>query len=141
MLLFRQSAAWHLFSRSARSLGLAVAVGLGGLGATDVVVSREMAEATPSVRLSSLPVQAQTTQNLILAGGPFPYSKDGTIFANRERVLPSKRRGYYREYTVPTPGSRTRGARRIVCGGQPATQPENCFYTADHYQSFYLIQK
>jgi ribonuclease T1 len=78
---------------------------------------------------------------LILAGGPFPYSKDGSFFGNRERILPFQRRGYYREYTVQTPGARTRGARRIICGGQQPTQPENCFYTADHYQSFYLIQE
>lgn len=91
------------------------------------------------VAWSALPPQAQDTHRLIRAGGPFPYSKDGTVFGNRERLLPSQARGYYREYTVPTPQSRDRGARRIVCGGlQPAT-PEACWYSDDHYASFRLI--
>lgn len=91
------------------------------------------------VKLASLPTQAQTTHQLILAGGPFPYSKDGTVFGNRERLLAAKPRGYYREYTVKTPGARNRGARRIVCGGKPPTQPDTCFYTDDHYASFKRI--
>lgn len=95
--------------------------------------------ASGSVALTSLPVEAQTTHRLVLSGGPFPYKKDGTVFGNRERLLPSKPRGYYREYTVKTPGSRDRGARRIVCGGQPPTQPAACFYTDDHYSSFRRI--
>ena len=89
--------------------------------------------------LATLPPQAQTTHRLILSGGPFPYSKDGTVFGNRERLLPAKARGHYREYTVKTPGSRDRGARRIICGGKPPTQPEACFYTDDHYASFKQI--
>ncbi len=97
------------------------------------------AEASAAVALSTLPPQAQQTHRLILNGGPFPHAKDGTVFGNRERQLPSKARGYYREYTVRTPGSRDRGARRIVCGGVPPTQPESCFYTADHYASFRRI--
>ncbi len=95
--------------------------------------------ASGAVALTSLPVEAQTTHRLVLSGGPFPYKKDGTVFGNRERLLPSKPRGYYREYTVKTPGSRDRGARRIVCGGQPPTQPAACFYTDDHYSSFRRI--
>ena len=91
------------------------------------------------VALAALPQQAQTTHQLILKGGPFPFSKDGTVFGNRERLLPPKARGFYREYTVKTPGSRDRGARRIICGGEPPTQPEACFYTDDHYASFKLI--
>lgn len=91
------------------------------------------------VALSALPPQAQVAHQLILAGGPFPYSKDGIVFGNRERLLPPKARGHYREYTVETPGSRDRGARRIVCGGKPVTQPEACFYTDDHYASFRRI--
>ena len=71
--------------------------------------------------------------------GPFPYAKDGIVFGNRERVLPRRERGFYREYTVRTPGSRDRGARRIVCGGRQPTDPEACFYTADHYASFQRI--
>lgn len=94
------------------------------------------ASSAVSVALSALPPEAQRTQQLILSGGPFPYSKDGTVFGNRERLLPQQRRGYYREYTVPTPGERDRGARRIVCGGLQPTRPDACYYTADHYASF-----
>jgi ribonuclease T1 len=90
----------------------------------------------PTVELSGLPRQAQQTHALILSGGPFPYAKDGTVFGNRERLLPRHPRGYYREYTVKTPGSRDRGARRLVCGGKPPTAPVACYYTEDHYASF-----
>jgi ribonuclease T1 len=92
-----------------------------------------------SVALASLPAEAQQTQQLILRGGPFPYRKDGSTFGNRERQLPAKPRGFYKEYTVKTPGSSDRGARRIVCGGPRPAQPEACFYTADHYASFRRI--
>ena len=91
------------------------------------------------VPLSALPVQAQAVHQRILAGGPFRYAKDGTVFGNRERILPRQPRGHYREYTVPTPGERDRGARRIVCGGKELRQPETCFYTGDHYYSFKRI--
>ena len=74
-----------------------------------------------------------------MSGGPFPYEKDGTVFGNRERLLPANPRGYYREYTVAAPGARNRGARRIVCGGRQPTQPDACYYTADHYASFSRI--
>ncbi|MEZ5628008.1 MAG: ribonuclease domain-containing protein [Rhodocyclaceae bacterium] len=90
----------------------------------------------PNGELAWLPPEALTTLTLIERGGPFPYRKDGTTFHNRERLLPQKPRGYYREYTVPTPGERTRGARRIVTGGTP---PEIYYYTADHYRSFRRI--
>ncbi|MFO1264481.1 MAG: ribonuclease [Rhodoferax sp.] len=93
---------------------------------------------TETVAISQLPPQGITTYQLILQGGPFPYEKDGVVFGNRERLLPSEKRGYYREYTVPTPGAAHRGTRRIVCGG-PATTPDACFYTADHYASFRRI--
>ena len=97
------------------------------------------AQQLETVSLSELPSQARTTHRLILKGGPFPFEKDGTVFGNRERLLPAKKRGYYREYTVKTPWSRDRGARRIVCGGHPPTQPEACYYTSDHYNSFRKI--
>lgn len=93
----------------------------------------------PPVALTTLPREAQATHRLILKGGPFPYQKDGTVFFNRERLLPRQPRGHYREYTVKTPGARNRGARRIVCGGIPPNQPEVCFYTSDHYASFSRI--
>ena len=86
---------------------------------------------------AGLPPEAIETLALIQRGGPFPYRKDGTTFQNRERLLPAKPRGYYREYTVPTPGSRDRGARRIVAGCNP---PEVFYYTADHYSSFRQIE-
>jgi ribonuclease T1 len=88
---------------------------------------------------SELPPQGQETYERIRQGGPFPYDKDGVVFGNRERALPAEKRGYYREYTVKTPGSRDRGARRIVCGGKPAV-PDACYYTADHYSSFRKIE-
>ncbi|MCV2419663.1 ribonuclease [Paucibacter sp. DJ2R-2] len=93
-----------------------------------------------SVALTALPREAQTTHRLILAGGPFPYRKDGTVFGNRERILPRQARGYYHEYTVRTPGARNRGARRLVCGGLPPTRPDVCYYTDDHYSSFKRVQ-
>lgn len=85
---------------------------------------------------SWLPPEAFDTLALIEAGGPFPYDRDGTVFQNREGRLPSQPRGHYREYTVPTPGSRDRGARRIVTGGDP---PVEFYYTDDHYRSFRRI--
>jgi len=75
---------------------------------------------------------------LIAQGGPFPHDKDGVVFGNRERLLPINNRGYYREYTVRTPGVSHRGKRRIVCGGKPRV-PDVCYYTADHYASFRKI--
>lgn len=92
-----------------------------------------------TVPLSALPAQAGTTYRLVLSSGPFPYPKDGVVFGNRERVLPRAARGFYREYTVPTPGDRHRGARRIVCGGAVTTKPEACYYTGDHYTTFQRI--
>jgi ribonuclease T1 len=103
------------------------------------VQARGPVDGLATVALSALPAEAQQTQRLIHAGGPFPYPKDGVVFGNRERQLPRRERGFYREYTVPTPGSRDRGARRIVCGGQRPQQPDACYYTADHYASFKLI--
>ena len=90
------------------------------------------------IAIAELPPAGRVTYELIRAGGPFPFDKDGVVFGNRERQLPPERRGYYREYTVKTPGSRDRGARRIVCGG-PARAPHACYYTADHYASFRKI--
>lgn len=91
-----------------------------------------------TITVAELPRQGVQTYELIHRGGPFPYEKDGLVFGNRERLLPAQKRGYYREYTVKTPGSRNRGARRLVCGG-PAHQPDICYYTADHYASFRQI--
>ncbi len=81
----------------------------------------------------ALPREAHDTIRLIQRGGPFPHRQDGSVFGNRENRLPRKPRGYYREYTVDTPGLNHRGARRIVTGGDP---PEVWYYTDDHYDSF-----
>jgi ribonuclease T1 len=89
------------------------------------------------VRLADLPPQARQTVALIDAGGPFPYAKDGATFNNFEGVLPTRPRGYYREYTVKTPGERDRGARRIVTGDRD----RELFYTADHYETFARVQR
>jgi ribonuclease T1 len=89
---------------------------------------------------NDLPPEAQETLVLIAQGGPFPYRRDGIEFRKFEKLLPLKERGHYREYTVNTPGVKHRGARRIVCGGNPPTRPAACYYTADHYQSFSKIQ-
>jgi ribonuclease T1 len=101
------------------------------------VSGRESPSST--VAVSALPAEGRTTLDLIRAGGPFPYPRDGVVFSNRERLLPAKPRGHYHEYTVPTPSAKTRGARRIVCGGTAATLSE-CYYSNDHYQSFRKIQ-
>lgn len=95
------------------------------------------ADNAPAVDSTALPAEAVATLQLIARGGPFPYRQDGTVFQNREGLLPGKPRGYYREYTVPTPGARDRGARRIVTGGDP---PSDYYYTNDHYRSFRRIE-
>lgn len=92
--------------------------------------------AVQEVALSTLPVEAKETLRLIKQGGPFPYARDGIVFGNYEKRLPKKQRGYYHEYTVKTPGVRNRGARRIVCG-----PPAECYYTADHYETFKRIRE
>lgn len=99
-----------------------------------------LAESTAAVSVAELPVQGRETFERIHQGGPFAYEKDGVVFGNRERLLPPEKRGYYREYTVKTPGSRDRGTRRIICGGQPKS-PDVCYYTADHYASFRKIRQ
>jgi ribonuclease T1 len=130
----------------ARKLGLAITAALALSSALTVVapaaakgVQDTTGTVTETVSLVNLPKEAQTTERLIRAGGPFPHDKDGVVFGNRERILPKSPRGFYREYTVKTPGSRNRGARRIVCGGPIAVNPEACFYSDDHYASFRRI--
>ena len=122
---------------AAQKFGLALLLGAAFLGGA--AQARGVPADLDSVPLAELPQQARQTEQLIRSGGPFPYAKDGTVFGNRERQLPREKRGYYREYTVKTPGSRDRGARRIVCGGAKPAAPEACYYTADHYASFKRI--
>ncbi|MEO8005820.1 MAG: ribonuclease domain-containing protein [Betaproteobacteria bacterium] len=101
-----------------------------------VNVGARSTEKNPSTAIPAehLPREARETLALIHRGGPFPYPRDGIIFANRERRLPSAPRGTYREYTVPTPGSRDRGARRIIAEGD-----RQFWYTSDHYRTFMRI--
>jgi ribonuclease T1 len=111
---------------------LALAAGFGSAAAR---------QSLDSIALSSLPPEAQRTLQLIKQGGPFPYpKKDGSTFGNYEKRLPYQPRGHYREYTVPTPGSRDRGARRIIAGSPPETSGEY-YYTDDHYRSFRRIRE
>lgn len=88
------------------------------------------------VAFGALPREAQETVRLVQRGGPFPYDRDGVVFENREGLLPHHERGYYHEYTVPTPGSADRGARRLVTAGKSLTHPEAWYYSDDHYRSF-----
>lgn len=94
----------------------------------------------PSVDITALPFEAQRTIMLIKQGGPYPYPKDGAVFGNYERLLPERKRGYYREFTVATRGERGRGARRIITGGD-AAEPTEYYYTDDHYASFRRIRE
>jgi ribonuclease T1 len=90
----------------------------------------------PVVAEDRLPAEARATLELIDAGGPFPYDRDGVVFENREELLPERDLGYYAEYTVPTPGADDRGARRIVTG-----EGDEFYYTTDHYRSFVEIDR
>ncbi|HEY3460304.1 MAG TPA: ribonuclease [Casimicrobiaceae bacterium] len=105
-----------------------------------VASARERSIGHDEIDLRALPREAREVLMLIHAGGPFRYERDGVVFGNRERSLPSRPRGYYHEYTVRTPGLRTRGARRIVCGGSRRA-PEVCYYTDDHYATFKRIRE
>ena len=117
------------------TVSLALASVLPGTAA----VARSSVPEMATVAVTALPPEAQATERLIRAGGPFPYPKDGSVFGNRERQLPAQRRGFYREYTVTTPGARNRAAKRIVCGGYQVTTPQACYYTDDHYATFRRI--
>jgi ribonuclease T1 len=107
-----------------------------GLAFIPAQAQKGPARATGEVAVRDLPKEARETLALIKKGGPFPYAKDGVVFGNREGQLPKQKRGYYHEYTVKTPGERTRGPRRIVAG-----PPGEYWYTDDHYQSFRRIRE
>ncbi|MDI3405292.1 ribonuclease [Streptomyces cavernicola] len=127
--------------RIATGIALAAALLVGGPVAANAAPAPVPATATATaaavgdICYSALPPEAHDTLDLIEAGGPYPYPQDGTVFQNREGLLPSQDSGYYHEYTVETPGSDDRGARRIVTG--EADQED--YYTADHYESFDLV--
>ena len=128
-----------------RSIALVVVVALSNGLLVPTVQARPAPEATTPIgviRAADLPPEGRQVLARIRAGGPFVSHRDGIVFANRERILPGQTRGYYAEYTVPTPGSATRGARRIIAGrgaaGDFRTSGEY-YYTSDHYQSFRRI--
>ena len=126
--------------RLRRGLVSALLVSIGSLPMSAVEAwSLGKSSSDDAVALADLPKEARATHQLIREGGPFPYEKDGSVFGNRERILPREPRGFYREYTVPTPWARDRGARRIICGGQEVRNPDVCYYTQDHYASFRRI--
>ena len=125
----------------ARRYWFAVLMGFILLACTFLVQARSPQEVQLQTTLlvTDLPREGQTTSQNLRKGSPFPFEKDGTVLGHRERLLPREARGFYREYTVRTPGVRHRGARRIVCGGPVPTEPNACYYTEDHYASFRLI--
>lgn len=131
---------WNAFARGARRWMAAGLLGSACLLLASPGAARQSAliDQPATVSLAELPAQARVIHARIRDGGPFPYDKDGSVFGNYERQLPARKRGYYREYTVRTPGVRGRGGRRIVCGGAPRT-PDTCYYTQDHYTSFRTI--
>ncbi|MEU5460400.1 ribonuclease domain-containing protein [Streptomyces althioticus] len=134
-------------ARSGAAAALLSVLLLGGGGAFSAPAAHAApalpaaAPAAPSVLAvgdicyGDLPSEAHDTLDLIEQGGPFPFEQDGTVFQNREGILPGRSTGYYHEYTVITPGSPTRGARRIVTG----EEYQEDYYTADHYASFDLV--
>ncbi|GAA0620277.1 ribonuclease domain-containing protein [Streptomyces crystallinus] len=105
-----------------------------GATASGAAATPGWAKGMATVRADRLPPEARQTLALIDRGGPYPYSKDGTVFGNFEKALPQQKRGYYHEYTVNTPKSRDRGARRLVTG-----QSGEIYYTGDHYKSFKAV--
>ncbi|MEV6777737.1 ribonuclease domain-containing protein [Streptomyces syringium] len=132
----------HRFARTAALAVLAssflfgTAVAAPAATAAPTYRSTVAVKAVGNICYSALPSQAHDTLRLIQANGPFPYPKDGTVFSNREGVLPKHAGGYYHEYTVKTPGSPDRGARRIVTG---KTGGQEDYYTGDHYRTFDLV--
>jgi len=134
MKLFRKVGNWLLTSLAA--IGLIAAEVQGQIKTVAKVTGSSIVALIPTISINKLPSEAKDTLNLIRQGGPFPYQKDGTLFQNRERRLPAKPVGYYREYTVPTPGSRQRGARRIVTG-----MGGEIYYTSDHYNTFFRVRE
>lgn len=121
-----------------RRLLLALLVLLGVVTMGSAAARSPALERIGQINARQLPPEARETLRLIDTNGPFPYKRDGITFQNRERRLPGQENGYYREYTVTTPGSKDRGARRIISGGKP---PVEFYYTDDHYKTFSLIQR
>lgn len=120
-----------------------LAVNTSAADARDAANAAADPKSMSSIPAAQLSPQGQQVLQQIRNGGPFKHAnKDGSVFGNFERVLPKQPRGYYKEYTVPTPGAKNRGARRIVCGGDVRdTARSTCYYTHDHYASFKRIQE
>ncbi|TMG98203.1 MAG: hypothetical protein E6H48_17700 [Betaproteobacteria bacterium] len=125
-------------AQSARSLTTLAIFAVALLSAPDSV--RALAPSTEDIAIADMPREAREVLAQIKTDGPFRYERDGIVFGNREHRLPVQSRAYYHEYTVPTPGVKSRGGRRIVCGG-PRTAPNACYYTSDHYQTFRRIRE
>ncbi len=131
---------WGRWHKAGAAILLTLVAGLSSLGPSTVWAKGPALQApVGTIAATDLPPQGRSMLALILQGGPFRQEKDGVVFGNRERILPAQQRGYYREYTVRTPNERSRGARRIVCGGLKPTAPDACYYTDDHYASFRKI--
>ena len=123
-----------------------LAIGLlGSVGVTQALDATHPTTSFLLVAVAELPREARETLTLVRKGGPYPYAKDGSIFSNREHILPLEPRGFYHEFTVKTPHARDRGARRVICGGALVKQRpqvlELCYYTDDHYASFRKIKE
>src|SRR5436190_20116884 len=116
------------------ALAASTLIGVGGVEARHDAVTP-----LPAVAAADLPREARITLARIRDNGPFAYDRDGVAFGNREGLLPPRPRGYYHEYTVKTPGAHSRGARRIVCGGETASIAD-CYYSDDHFQSFMSLR-
>jgi ribonuclease T1 len=129
------------FTKTLVTTALAIAIGCSSWAlplslTADARGGAGQSRSIPVVSIEQLPIEAQRTIKLINQGGPFPYPrKDGTVFGNFERRLPSAPRGTYHEYTVPTPGISSRGAKRIITGRSVK------YYTPDHYQSFQQVRE
>ncbi|MEO8675763.1 MAG: ribonuclease domain-containing protein [Casimicrobiaceae bacterium] len=122
-----------------RVIAAAAALAVGVL-VVPAAVARTSPGLLPEIALADLPPEARAVNARIRTGGPFRYDRDGVVFGNYEKILPANPRGHYHEYTVPTPGVKNRGARRIICGGPPK-RPDTCWYTSDHYRSFREIRE
>jgi len=127
---------FHKFKYVISGIVLAASlISMGSALARRTVPDSAVTDSLPGIPLAELPQQGREIYALILQGATFSNEKDGSVFGNRERQLPAQKRGYYREYTVRTPGARNRGARRLICGGEFRV-PDACYYTEDHYASF-----
>jgi ribonuclease T1 len=135
VLFFGRLPQWCPLRRQVIGAGIAAVL---ALGSPLPGVAKQQAERSV-IAQEQLPAEARDVLDRIHTGGPFAYERDGTEFGNRERHLPPYPRGYYREYTVMTPGVPDRGPRRIVCGGHTPRMPDACYYTPDHYNRFLRI--